>query len=363
MFKIVFLLLTLVALSTCSLIHKNTEKYRLIQFTDGRKLWLSIDTVKELQKLKPGKLLNFMDITFTEKFEGKIPKSDPLPEKPTQQNIVKPLLEKVDKNSEEKLRKTIEHLQKYPTRSALTSTGQQAAYWIRDQYINVISKLPVDRQRLFSVQLYNHTLWKQPSVIVTMNGKTKKTVILGGHMDSTAGFFSDAPGADDDATGSGSVLEAFRIIAKSDYVPTKTIEFHGYAAEELGLLGSLALARYYRSNNRDIYGMMQLDMTGYNLNSKNKIGIVTNGVTKELTEFSRKLVTEYCKIGYEDTTLNGGTSDHAAWILAGYRACFPFEAVVNPHIHTENDLIEKLDIKNAIEWIKLGISFVIEMSQ
>jgi bacterial leucyl aminopeptidase len=142
----------------------------------------------------------------------------------------------------------------------------------------------------------------------------------------------------------------------------KLKEFHGYAAEELGLLGSLAIAANYRYNGIPVHAMMQLDMTGYNPNQKNKIGLVTNGVDAELTEFSRKLVDEYCKIGYENTVLRGGTSDHAAWLGAGYRACFPFEAVINPHIHTENDLMDKLDLNNAIEWIKLGISFLIETS-
>ena len=196
MLKILLILLTLLSISICtSTEQKKIKNSRLIQFTDGRKLWLSNSIVKGLRTLKPGKLINFMDITETQKFKGSTPKSDPLPEKPTQQEIIKPLLKKVDKSSEEKLRKTIEHLQKYETRSALTVTGKEAAFWMRDQYLNIISKLPADRQRLFSVQTYNHTFWRQPSVIVTMNGKIKKTVILGGHLDSTAGFFSSAPGA------------------------------------------------------------------------------------------------------------------------------------------------------------------------
>jgi leucyl aminopeptidase len=45
------------------------------------------------------------------------------------------------------------------------------------------------------------------------------------------------------ASGTSSVLETFRILAGSDYVPYRTIEFHGYAAEEAGLLGSADIVK------------------------------------------------------------------------------------------------------------------------
>jgi bacterial leucyl aminopeptidase len=159
-------------------------------------------------------------------------------------------------------------------------------------------------------------------------------------------------------------LEAFTILAKySDYVPKKTIEWHVYAAEELGLLGSREIANEYKSNGAKVFAMMQLDMTGYNPSQINKIGLVTNGVDPNLNVFIRKLVNEYLKIGFVDRTLFGGSSDHASWRSAGYSACFPFEARTNPHIHTARDTIDKLDFKNGIEWVKLGVSFLVELSQ
>jgi bacterial leucyl aminopeptidase len=100
-------------------------------------------------------------------------------------------------------------------------------------------------------------------------------------------------------------------------------------------------------------------MTGF---GNSNVGVITNGVNAEITEFSRKLITEYLKIKFVNRTLFGGTSDHASWISAGYKACFPFEAQTNPNIHTARDTIDKLNMKNAIEWVKLGVSFVIELS-
>jgi leucyl aminopeptidase len=77
------------------------------------------------------------------------------------------------------------------------------------------------------------------------------------------------------------------------------------------------------------------------------------------------LITEYGRngaTGFINRTLFGGTSDHASWRAAGYRACFPFEAQTNPNIHTARDTIDKLNFKNAVEYVKLGVSFAVELS-
>jgi len=68
------------------------------------------------------------------------------------------------------------------------------------------------------------------------------------------------------------------------------------------------------------------------------------------------------KNGFVDRTLSGGTSDHASWRSAGYRACFPFEQTTNPNIHTARDTIDKLDFRNGLEYVKLGVAFLIELS-
>lgn len=67
-----------------------------------------------------------------------------------------------------------------------------------------------------------------------------------------------APGADDDGSGSTSILEAFRILALNGYVPLNgPVEFHWYAAEEGGLLGSQAIARYKKESGASIGAMLE----------------------------------------------------------------------------------------------------------
>lgn len=67
-----------------------------------------------------------------------------------------------------------------------------------------------------------------------------------------------APGADDDCSGTVSILEAFRILAENGYTPKDgPVEFHWYAAEEGGLLGSQAIARYKKEQGAKIGAMME----------------------------------------------------------------------------------------------------------
>lgn len=69
--------------------------------------------------------------------------------------------------------------------------------------------------------------------------------------------------ADDDGSGTTSILEAFRVLASANFTPTAApVEFHWYSAEEAGLLGSQAIAKRYESDGAKVKGMIQMDMTG-----------------------------------------------------------------------------------------------------
>lgn len=88
--------------------------------------------------------------------------------------------------------------------------------------------------------------------------------IIGAHQDSMNYLFPllPAPGADDDGSGTVSILEAFRVLAESGFVPEYgPVEFHWYAAEEGGLLGSQAIARYKKESNARIGAMLEFVCT------------------------------------------------------------------------------------------------------
>ena len=71
---------------------------------------------------------------------------------------------------------------------------------------------------------------------------------------------SDAPGANDDASGTSAVLELARVFAPH---PTEaTIVFVAFACEEQGLLGSDHFAQLARDNGWNIQGVLNMDIIG-----------------------------------------------------------------------------------------------------
>jgi leucyl aminopeptidase len=56
--------------------------------------------------------------------------------------------------------------------------------------------------------------------------------------------------------------------------------------------------------------------------------------------------------------------DHASWNRAGYRSAFPFEGEfkdASPFIHSKQDVIDNVDFHHMAEFVKLAISFSVEL--
>jgi len=104
------------------------------------------------------------------------------------------------------------------------------------------------------------------NVIATLKGGTspERIYVVTGHYDSRCtdvmDFTSDAPGADDDASGVAAVLELARVMATRH--SEATIVFAAVASEEQGLYGSDYMAQRYKDANADIQAMFSNDIIG-----------------------------------------------------------------------------------------------------
>ncbi|MGW3607601.1 M20/M25/M40 family metallo-hydrolase [Micromonospora sp. NPDC005161] len=104
------------------------------------------------------------------------------------------------------------------------------------------------------------------NVVATLRGTTSpnRTYVVTGHYDSRVtdvmDAVSDAPGADDDASGVAVVMELARLMASR---PTAaTVVFAAVAAEEQGLYGSTYLAQQLKAAGADVHGMFSNDIVG-----------------------------------------------------------------------------------------------------
>ena len=108
------------------------------------------------------------------------------------------------------------------------------------------------------------------NVIAKLPGQLNpdKTFVIGAHFDTVSG----SPGADDNASGVAGMLEIARVL--KDVQPDFSIEFVGFALEERGPLGNVhrGSRQYVQSaaaQDRDLIGMISLEMIGYFSNEAN----------------------------------------------------------------------------------------------
>ncbi|KAL0056663.1 hypothetical protein AAF712_016732, partial [Marasmius tenuissimus] len=149
----------------------------------------------------------------------------------------------------------------YNNRRYDQATGAEASKWIADR----VKSLAGSRSDI-TVSQFSHT-FQQPSVIAKIAGTSASSpiTIFGAHLDSTnqANRTGRAPGADDDGSGTVSLIETFRALVASGFKPSTPLEFHWYAGEEGGLLGSQAVATSYKNAGAQVKAMIQFDMVAY----------------------------------------------------------------------------------------------------
>ena len=104
------------------------------------------------------------------------------------------------------------------------------------------------------------------NVIATLQGTAspERFYVITGHLDSRCtdilDFTSDAPGADDDASGVAVVLELARLFATRQF--PGTLVFAAVSGEEEGLYGSTFMAAQMASAGNDVQGMFSNDIVG-----------------------------------------------------------------------------------------------------
>ncbi|MFC4159651.1 M20/M25/M40 family metallo-hydrolase [Chitinimonas lacunae] len=262
---------------------------------------------------------------------------------------------------------TIVHLSSYTNRYYTSSHGQNASNWIASHW----RQLAGSRSDV-TVEQFTHSGWPQKSIIMTIKGTDNpdQILVLGGHMDSInqSGTSENtrAPGADDDASGVASMTEVIRTMMATNYKPRRTIKFMAYAAEEVGLRGSAAIAKQMRSQNANVVGVIQLDMTNYK-GAEADIYLFTDYTDAQQNQFLADLARTYLpslKVGYDKCGYK--CSDHASWYDQGYAASFPFEATFDgsdPHIHTVNDTYANTGNQalHALKFSRLALAYAVEL--
>jgi Zn-dependent M28 family amino/carboxypeptidase len=111
-------------------------------------------------------------------------------------------------------------------------------------------------------------------------------VIIQGHIDSRVtdvmNFTSDAPGANDDGSGTAAVIEAARVLSKHKF--PGTIVYAALSGEEQGLMGGKVLANYAKAQGWNVVAVLNNDIIG---NSCSSDGLCDSTHARVLSEGPR----------------------------------------------------------------------------
>ncbi|MBL7472257.1 M28 family metallopeptidase [Robertkochia sediminum] len=192
--------------------------------------------------------------------------------------------------SAERIERDVRILADFGTRHTLSDTVSEtrgigaARRWIKAEFDRISAScdncLEVFYQKNLVEKGANERIFEDVWVVnvIAVKRGTKypdSYIIMSGDIDSRASDpndnTTDAPGANDNASGMAGTLEAARVL--KDYEFEHSIVFAGLSGEEQGLFGGKGLAAYAKENNWNVIGVLNNDMIG---NIKGVDGVVSN---------------------------------------------------------------------------------------
>ncbi|SCZ88343.1 BZ3500_MvSof-1268-A1-R1_Chr2-1g04348 [Microbotryum saponariae] len=283
-----------------------------------------------------------------------------------------------DTISLERMKTFLTRFSGFHTRYYRSSTGKQSQEFLLNHVKEIIKSNPKIADSI-SVKEFPHS-WGQNSIILRFEPSSKasalrkkqgkeQVVILGAHQDSTNMFpFLAAPGADDDGSGTTTLVEALTVLVNASFIPSDhPVEFHWYSAEEGGLLGSQAVAQSYARDGKKVRSMLQMDMTAFvKPGTTPTYGIIRDFVSPEFTDLVALLIDEYGDISRTDTQCGYACSDHASWSKVGAPSAFAIESSFpdsNKKIHSSGDTIqnEGFSFEHMRSFVRLSVGMTLEM--
>jgi Zn-dependent M28 family amino/carboxypeptidase len=185
-----------------------------------------------------------------------------------------------------------------------------------------------------TVQLSVQASWQTvaaENIIGRSPGSGNPKVIVGAHYDSV----EVGPGAHDNASGVGVMLEMARLLAGK----TREVAFVAFGAEELGLHGSIHYVNAASpAELAALKAMVNLDMVG----EGEQLQIGAGSAAGQGLE--RMALDLAARIGVPAASFDArtGDSDHAPFANAGVPTVF-FYFGLDPYYHTPKDTPDKVD--------------------
>lgn len=229
------------------------------------------------------------------------------------------------------------------------------------------------------------------NVVATLKGtdpNDDRIFLISGHLDnmrsSVMDRVGDAPGANDDGSGTAAVIECARVMSRHNF--PATVIFVAVSGEEQGLLGANFMSEKAKKNNLNIEAVLNNDIMGSNNSNETNIinntrvrvfseglpafeteknavnirnlGLENDGKSRQLARYVKEVGERYIDnlevvlVYRNDRFLRGG--DHTAYVQRGYAAVRITEMNENytrqhQDVRTENN-IQYGDLEEHIDY-------------
>ena len=241
----------------------------------------------------------------------------------------KPLLHQVSNAvSPAALKATITRLVGFGTRHSLSGDSSAtrgigaAQAWVKSQFAGISGAcgncldIETPSENFTGPRVPVSTAFMDVLAIQRGTGDPERVIIIAGHLDSRISdvmdAVHDAPGADDDGSGTAAVLEAARVLSKHKF--PATLVYAVLTGEEQGLYGGMVLAHYATAQGWKVEADLNNDIVG---SSHGGAGAVDGAHVRIYSEGTRDLETAAEAQGVR---YNGGEIDSPARNLARYMA-------------------------------------------
>jgi len=230
--------------------------------------------------------------------------------------------------SEAELRATITQMVGFGTRHTLSDTRSDtrgigaARRWVKARFEAISRDCGGCLEIVTPAQMVTGKRIPHPTevmdVVAIKRGSTdpQRVIAITGHLDSRVSDVmnatSDAPGANDDASGVAALIEAARLLSKQDN--RATLVFSVDSGEEQGLYGGKIIADYAVAHGWQVEADLNNDIVG---NSRGQNGVRDNTVVRVFSEGTKSNETP-AQAAYR--RYHGGEVDSPSRNLARYMA-------------------------------------------
>ncbi|AIW84308.1 Bacterial leucyl aminopeptidase [Bacillus mycoides] len=263
----------------------------------------------------------------------------------------------VNQVSENQFQSYLTHLVSYPTRFSTSSFYEEAATWTRE----ILNEMGYTTNSE-TIQVNNKS---SQNIIADKMGTNhddeNHLIIITAHLDSvnhSGGPSSNAPGADDNGSGSAGVLEIARVF--KDILVQHDLRFILFGGEEQGLLGSAQYVENLNTLDKSrIQAVINMDMIG-KLNTPTPAVLIEGSpLSEEIINGLKNAASSYTNLDVK-VSLNPFDSDHVSFLNKGIPAVLTIEGedTLNPNDHTANDTLEHIHYPLALDILRMNIAFI-----